>query len=302
MDLSLYGRVLWRFKWIAAVGFALAIVLAVLATAKVTFHGWVPSLKYRHPVQYKALALLFVTQTGFPDGRSTLGDLMRAPGQTGTTTGGSQTGATTGGSQTSTTTGSSSSTTYLPRFADPNRFTELALDYSNWATGDPIRKVMRSQGGRVTGLILANPLVAASGNIEPFIQLAGVAPSKAGALHLTNRVIQALQTYLKQQQNANHVPQEERTVILPVNNPGDVTVYQGHSKTKPLFVLLAVLLATIGVCFILENVRPRVRVAPEPEALAVPPTRVRAAGADGATTVEPPSATASAADGRSSSA
>ncbi len=298
MDLSLFGRVLWRFKWIAAIGFTLAVVLAVLAAAKVTFHGYVPSLKYRHPVQYKAMALLLVTQTGFPDGRSTLGDLVPAPGSnSGGATKQGQTGTTSRG-------GSSSTTTSLvPRFADPSRFSALAVAYSAWATGDPIRKVMRTQGGPIRGLILANALVdPVSGGTEPLIQLAGVAPSKEGAVILTNRVIRALQTYLTEQQNANHVPRESRTLISTINRPRDVTVFQGRSTTKPIFILLTVMLATIGVCFILENVKPRVRVVPEAEAPAASPTSGRAAESDGAKTVEMPRAAASVGDGRSSSA
>jgi len=55
-----------------------------------------------------------------------------------------------------------------------------------------------------------------------------------------------------------------------------------------------VMLATIGLCFILENVKPRVRVVPESEALTAPPTRAK--------TTEQQRATASAGDGRSSSA
>ena len=71
MDLGLLARVVWRFKFLAAAGFVVAVLLAVLSTASVSFPGGRLTLKYRNPVIYTAQTRILATQSGFPgDGRS----------------------------------------------------------------------------------------------------------------------------------------------------------------------------------------------------------------------------------------
>ena len=71
MDVELYSRILWRFRLLVAIGVALAIVLSVLAFAKVSFAGGSPTLKYRQAQTWQSEAVLFVTQRGFPWGSTT---------------------------------------------------------------------------------------------------------------------------------------------------------------------------------------------------------------------------------------
>jgi hypothetical protein len=71
MDMQLYLRILWRFKPLVAAGLLLAIPLAVLSFAKVSFAGGSPSLKYRQAQTWQSEAVLFVTQRGFPWGTTT---------------------------------------------------------------------------------------------------------------------------------------------------------------------------------------------------------------------------------------
>src|SRR4051812_39270956 len=72
VDIALWARVVWRFKWISAAGLLLACVLAVLSTARVSFAGGKPQFRYRTPVIYTADARILVTQAGFPWGRTIL--------------------------------------------------------------------------------------------------------------------------------------------------------------------------------------------------------------------------------------
>jgi capsular polysaccharide biosynthesis protein len=69
VDLALYGRVLWRFKYLVFGGLILAVVLAVLSTATVKFNGG-PSLKYRKPQTYQSSRTVLITQRGFPWGNA----------------------------------------------------------------------------------------------------------------------------------------------------------------------------------------------------------------------------------------
>jgi hypothetical protein len=249
MDLGLYGRVIWRFKFIFFPGLLLAIGLAVFSTAKVDLSHGMPKLSYRKPAQYRAEALMLVTQPGFPEGRSSLNDLVKVAN---------------GASKTD-------PATYVPRFADPSRYSELALLYSTYATSDDVRGVMVKSGGPIVGKILANPIMqAGTGTAEPIIDLAGIAPSPKLAISLTRRAVNGLKAYIAIQQEQNGVPKEKRAIIAPLNMPTVATVFQGHKKTKPAFVFLTLLIATIGICFILENLRPRVRLASSDGAAAAP--------------------------------
>jgi hypothetical protein len=246
VDLGLYGRVIWRFKWIFFPGLLLAIGLAVVSTAKVDFsHGMPPKLTYRKPAQYRAQALMLVTQPGFPEGRSSINDMIQVSAAT-----------------------KNSPATLVPRFADPSRYSELALLYSTYVTSDEVQREITKTGGPIVGKILANPIMQpGTGSAEPIIDLAGIAPSKPLAIQLAKRAVYGLQAFIQKQQAENGVPVEKRAIIQPLNMPTTATVYAGHKKTKPAFVFLAVLIATLGICFILENLRPRVRVAEE----AAPP-------------------------------
>ncbi len=62
MNLELFARVLWRFKYVVAGGFVVALLLAVLTVAKL------PSFKPRTTTVYGSSATLLITQSGFPWG------------------------------------------------------------------------------------------------------------------------------------------------------------------------------------------------------------------------------------------
>ena len=47
-----------------------------------------------------------------------------------------------------------------------------------------------------------------------------------------------------------------------LNRPYQAKVYAQPSKTLPVAIFLTVLIATIGMAFILENLRPRIRTVP----------------------------------------
>src|SRR2546422_10008762 len=61
MDLVLYGRVLWRFRLIVALGLALAFVLAVLSYYSVSFNGGKPTLTPRKAQVFQAQGTQLLT-------------------------------------------------------------------------------------------------------------------------------------------------------------------------------------------------------------------------------------------------
>jgi hypothetical protein len=227
VDFRLYGRVLWRFRLLVALGLLLAMCLAILSVVRIGSDG----IQYRESALWSAKARLGVTQIGFPWGRlfaeSALPSQRARSGD-------------------------------IP-IANPARFNDLAVLYAELATSDPVLRLIEP---RVTleEQILASPLRAAeSGTMLPLIELTGISTSPQGAVSLARRSSSALSSYLQEQQRANGVPRADRVVLEQVLQARKAEIYQPRSKTMPIGIFLAVVFATAGLAFLLENLRPRNR-------------------------------------------
>ena len=237
MDFRMYARVLWRFRLIVAAGFAVAVLLAFLAVFRVGAHG----ITYRHSQLWSSTMRLLVTQRGAPEVRLY--------------------------AQKPATPGSPTPSTADPGIAvaDPARFTSLALLYAEFATSDPVRRLMH-HGHPIPGQIVAVALRDSdSGVMLPLIDLTAISTSPRNAVQLARRNADALETYVSATQGANNVPLSDRAVVRTIVQPRAPSVYQPRSKTMAIVVFLAVMLAAVGVAFVLENLRPRARVLHERE-------------------------------------
>lgn len=226
MDFRLYARVLWRFRLLVLLGVILATTLATLSLVRVSADGFT----YRQPELWSSTTRVGITQTGFPWGRLFAQEFSEEePSDLG-----------------------------IP-VADPNRLNNLTVLYSELAMSDPVRRLMR-QDGPVRGKIIATPLVRGDNRIMlPLIDLTAIATSPREAMSLAIRSAGALEKYVRQQQGANEVPPADRVVVEAVMQPKGALIYQPRSKTMPIVVFLAVMLATSGLAFLLENLRPRDR-------------------------------------------
>jgi hypothetical protein len=235
VDFRTYGRVLWRFKFVVALGLIAAVALGALSVLKISPSG---KISYRQSELWSATTRLGVTQTGFPWGRL----FAQQASSDGTPLTPSQEAARAG----------------IP-IADPNRLTTLAVLYSELASSDQVAQLMR-RDGPIRGQILATNVVVGDNRIMlPLIDLMAVADSPKAATALALRSASALTSYVRDQQTANHVPDSDRVVLQAVELPRGAHVYKPRSKTMPVVVFLAVMLATVGLTFFLENLRPRPR-------------------------------------------
>jgi hypothetical protein len=228
VDLSLFLRVIWSRKWLMFGGLALAMVLAFLSFVRVDLKGG-NHLTYRQQQQWASYTTLFVTQHGFPWG--TLG----------TTTDAGQPD---------------------PSHAtDPTRFISLALIYSQLIPTDAVRRIML-QDGPIHGSLEAAALTDPSNTNDalPLISIAGISNTAGSATRLAARATSAFLTYLSRQQSAAGTAPADRVVVQVINRPGHAKLLQDRSTTLPIVVFFTMVLATIAMCFILENLRPRVRI------------------------------------------
>jgi hypothetical protein len=228
MDFRLYARVLWRFKLLVLLGLLLATVLATLSLVRVSSDG----LTYRQTELWSSTTRVGVTQTGNPWVRLFAQEPF-AEGEQPADLG-------------------------IP-VADPNRLNNLAVLYAELAMSDPVRRLMRKEGP-VIGEIIATPLVRGDNRIMlPLIDLTAISTSPRSAIDISMRSAAALETYIRQQQAANEVPPADRVVVMEVMKPKGALIYQPRSKTMPIVIFLAIMLAVSGLAFLLENLRPRER-------------------------------------------
>jgi hypothetical protein len=239
MDFRLYSRVLWRFKWLVALGLVLGASLGLLSVVRVSSDG----LTYRQSELWTSTTRLGVTQNGFPWGRLLAQEVT--PDEQAERLG-------------------------IP-LADPNRLNTLAVLYAELATSDPVRRQML-EDGPLRGKIIATPVVVGENRVMlPFIDVAAIATSPRGAVVLAQRAADAFGVFMRDQQVANRVPAADRVIVQQLVRPKPPKLFQPRSKTMPVVVFLAVMFATVGLAFLLENLRPPRR--PEEDAQSEPEIR-----------------------------
>jgi hypothetical protein len=240
MDLALFIRVVWRFRFLVTVGLILALWLALLSFVSISLTSGGLEARYRETEVWSSKATVLVTQAGFPAGRSVLDEPLTVGDDEGER-----------------------------RFSDPERFTSLAVVYSRLATSDRVRRLLR-RGGPIRGEIFARAATDPTNQalILPMVDLEAIADSGPAARLLANRSAQALIRYIEGEQRANAIEGEKRVVLRIVNEAERATLLQGRSKTPPLIIFFTVMVAVIGLAFVLENLLPRVRPIP---ASQVPP-------------------------------
>jgi hypothetical protein len=152
--------------------------------------------------------------------------------------------------------------------ADPNRLNALTVLYSELATSDDVRALIRKDGP-LLGRIIAQPVVVGeTRNLLPLIDLIAISTSPRQALELAQRGARAFTAYLREQQRVNEVPVGDRVVVQQLMRPRTATIFRSRSVTMPIVVFLAVMFATVALAFVLENLR---RARREPPAETLPP-------------------------------
>lgn len=229
MDLAAYGRVLWRFRHLVVAGSLLAVVLAGLSYFKLGFNGITPTLTPAKEEVWQGESQLFITQPGFPAGRTEQPVTVQTVGGVKTT---------------------------VPKYADPGRFTGLAPLYASLANSDEVKNLIIRAGGPLGGKVKAIPAADTTyGTVSglPMIAIFGTAPTPERALTLTRRATTAFVDYMRARQAQAKIPSDRRVLIQVLNAPDKATLIVPRKKTLPIVVLLAVLFATVAAAFILDN-------------------------------------------------
>jgi hypothetical protein len=217
MDLQLYLRVIWRFRVLVGVGFVLAVVLAVLSFARVSFAHGVPKLTYRQAQTYEADSILLVGQNVAAGTSSP--DPSRFSGLA----------------------------TFYAQLVSSD--TVQSLIARQLPASERQTSLVRAAAS------LPDPSVY--NGVLPFIAIQGFAERPNNAVDASFVGANVFMRYIAAQQANAGVRGANRVQIQLVKRPTEVRVVVPRKKTAPIAVFLAIMVSTLGAAFVLENLRPR---------------------------------------------
>jgi hypothetical protein len=238
MNLARHASVLWRFRRVTAAGVVLGIVLAILASYRVSSSGLEP----RGSATYSAISSIWVTQPGFPEGRVTLpeqqiDDAVTASGDDAVT--------------------KNAPPSDQVEFADPARLAALGDLYSKLLTSDEVLR--RVDTHPTPAAVQASPFAASQGGLLlPVIQLTTMGGSPAGAVETNRAVYRGLLDFLDEEADANNVAKARRVELKVLNAP-EVALVSGPKPTMSVVAFMMVMLGTLAVTHLLEALRNRRR-------------------------------------------
>jgi hypothetical protein len=224
VDLNLYFRVIWRFKWLVLVGLLLACALTFFAVARVNFSN--RSVSYRQGQTYQAEERLYLNTHGGVPFRTTTAKVDPKTGNI----------------------------YYPPNLVPPTSLGPTAILYAQLANSDLLKDVAR----RLPGKYLASP-VATNGNPPvnlPFLAIDGFASTPEKAIRTANGISEAFISYVANNQVLAKVPLAQRVALTVTTKATSAKVSAGRHFTGPIIIFLVVLIATLGLAFLLENLRP----------------------------------------------
>jgi hypothetical protein len=229
VNLERHVAVLWRYRWLTALGTLLALVLGFLAAYQIDQNG----LQRRGSEEWTSLSQIFVTQEGFPWGRVTLPNADPALGQA----------------------PQPQPSDSKLRFADPTRFTNLGFLYSFLTKSDQVRGQL--PGPPAPGQIEAVPLdpTGRGDAFLPIIQLTTIAETPAKALELNKLTLAGLDKLLREEQDKAKIAQKDRVVLNTLSKPSEPALIAGRSLTPSILAFMLCLIATIALAHILEGLR-----------------------------------------------
>ena len=232
---------LWRFRVVVALGVLIGSLLAVTSFARVDFSGGTPALTAKADEVWLSASTLFVTQDGFPWGRTIFDETVEVGG----------------------TGGDGEEPTQIPRFGDPGRYSGLATLYVELAKGDDVRRSFRAKAP--PGVTYQPEVVKSSdgGSVLPMIYMKGFGPTAELAEAAANIAAEEFRRYLASEQVQARISKDRRVSVVVTSRAIPAEIVEPRSIVKPIFLFLLAMMAAIGLAFVLENLRPRRQPGPD---------------------------------------
>lgn len=243
MSIPLYLAALWRHRILVGTGTVIAFALGFLSFGVPAFSDGHLTIHYREAETWSSASTVFVTQKGFPWGRTYL--LSTSPGNGAPPT----------------------------QLGDPTRFASLAVLYTELANSDQVRAFMRRSGpiaGDLQAVTVVPPVAAPP---LPLIRLVATTKSRESAVALARRYTNAFQASLREQQVQAGIPPDQRVLIQVTQRASKATLDSGRSKAMPMMIFFTVMFAVVALALVLDNLGRRVYMAPSAERAPVAATK-----------------------------
>ena len=129
--------------------------------------------------------------------------------------------------------------------------------YAQLINGNPIQSEIYKfvpKGDLLAGASVTDPVTS---TVQPLVDVVGTAPTSSGATRVSQTGARLFQHYIAGQQALNHTRTGNRVLLqsLYTTKPKLIT---GRKKTLAIAAFLVVMAATLGLAFLLENLRPAV--------------------------------------------
>ena len=211
-------------------------MLALTSFARVELVGGKPQFTARAHEVWLSASTLFVTQDGFPWGRTIFDETVKIDG---------------------------AGEEVVPRFGDPGRYSGLATLYVELAKGDAVRRSFREKAPR--GVTYQPEAVKSSdgGSVLPMVYMKGFGPSAELAEAAANIAAVEFQQYLAREQARADIAKDRRVEVVITSQAIPAQIVEPRSLVRPIFLFLLVQMATVGLVFMLENLRPSARMEQE---------------------------------------
>ena len=228
---------------IVAIGVVIGSLLALTSFARIEFVDGKPELTARADEVWLSASTLFVTQEGFPWGRTIFDETLEIEG-------------------------AGDEPTLIPRFGDPSRYSGLATLYVELAKSDDVRRSFRAKAP--AGVTYQPEVVKSSdgGSVLPMIYMKGLGPTPELAQAAANIAAEEFQRFLADKQAEARIAKDRRVEVVVTSRAIPAEIVEPRSLVRPIFLFLLVLMASIGLAFMLENLRPSGRRS-EPEVRSV---------------------------------
>lgn len=230
MDLTLFFRVVWRYRLLVLSGLILAVLAALLSLVRIS-PGSSPAVSLRGSGEYVSYTTIFVTQRGFPWGR------LPVANPDPSVSGG----------------------------VDAAKLAALATLYTKLADSDPVQNLNKAVLPEKGWELEAAPVLDGGGLNQPLplIRIAAIANSPALAEQAAGTAADSLMTYVSQNQRRAGIPYKDRVVLQLIKGPEEAKTLSGRPLTKPIVLFLLITLLTLAAPFVIDNVRRSARAVRE---------------------------------------
>jgi capsular polysaccharide biosynthesis protein len=146
-----------------------------------------------------------------------------------------------------------------PEAGEPARSVgALSPIYANLANSGVVQAEIHKQLGTTGTVKAAEDVDLAAASFLPFVNFTATAPTKEQATKLARGAASIFEAYVAHEQELNGVPQDKRIQLTAVQSGVNTKLSEGHKLSIPLLVFFVVLIATVSLIFLKENLKPRV--------------------------------------------